>query len=188
MNKDFLKYRKEDLINLFITMYEKDNTPIPVDFRLLVSEINTQERYTHLIHTYPAKLLPQIPYFFLNNEILSKKGDLVLDPFCGTGTVLLEANLANRNSIGIDANPLARLISEVKVNYIAPDILSLKIKTIIDQAKLSRKRRMPRIKNLDFWFSNKAKLQLARLADKIALIDNIPERMFFVLARNNRAH
>lgn len=185
MNKDFLKYRKEDLINLFITMYEKDNTPIPVDFRLLVSEINTQERYTHLIHTYPAKLLPQIPYFFLNNEILSKKGDLVLDPFCGTGTVLLEANLANRNSIGIDANPLARLISEVKVNYIAPDILSLKIKTIIDQAKLSRKRRMPRIKNLDFWFSNKAKLQLARLADKIALIDNIPERMFFEVCFSN---
>jgi len=32
-----------------------------------------------------------IPFFFLGNTILSSKGDLVADPFCGSGTVLLES-------------------------------------------------------------------------------------------------
>lgn len=67
---------------------------------------------THSLHPYPAKYIPQIPHSLINE--LSRDGETVADIFCGSGTTLVEANLSGRNAIGIDANPLACLISEAK--------------------------------------------------------------------------
>lgn len=67
---------------------------------------------THGFHPYPARFIPQIPRALI--AALSQPGDTVLDPFCGCGTTLVEAILGRRNPIGIDANPLAVLISKVK--------------------------------------------------------------------------
>src|SRR5262245_57056681 len=67
---------------------------------------------THGLHPYPAKYIPQIPHSLIDE--LSVYGETVADIFCGSGTTLVEANLLGRNSIGIDANPLACLISEAK--------------------------------------------------------------------------
>src|SRR5690348_5810975 len=67
---------------------------------------------THGLHPYPAKYIPQIPHSLITE--LSAYGDTVADIFCGSGTTLVEANLLGRNAIGIDANPLACLISEAK--------------------------------------------------------------------------
>jgi DNA modification methylase len=53
----------------------------------------------------------------------ARKNDVVLDPFCGSGGVLVEARLAGLNSVGIDINPLACLLAEVKSNPIDPSIL-----------------------------------------------------------------
>src|SRR5690554_4197906 len=97
MNK---QYRGTDVFDSYILKliekYENVKEPVNVNFRELVPKIVNMDRYTHFIHSYPAKLLQQIPYFFLNNTIFSKENDIVMDPFCGTGTVLLEASLANR--------------------------------------------------------------------------------------------
>ena len=67
---------------------------------------------THGLHPYPAKYIPQIPHLLIDE--LSSYGETVADIFCGSGTTLVEANLSGRNAIGIDANPLACLISEAK--------------------------------------------------------------------------
>lgn len=67
---------------------------------------------THGLHPYPAKYIPQIPHSLIDE--LSSYGETVADIFCGSGTTLVEANLLGRNAIGIDANPLACLISEAK--------------------------------------------------------------------------
>lgn len=67
---------------------------------------------THSIHPYPAKYPPQLPQLLLKS--FSKKEDIILDPFCGSGTTNVEAKLNGLNSIGIDVNPLACLLSEVK--------------------------------------------------------------------------
>lgn len=67
---------------------------------------------THGLHPYPAKYIPQIPSTLI--EALSDKGEIVADIFCGSGTTLVEALILGRNAIGIDANPLACLISEAK--------------------------------------------------------------------------
>jgi DNA modification methylase len=67
---------------------------------------------THSLHPYPAKYIPQIPNALIRE--LSNPGETVADIFCGSGTTLVEANVLNRNAIGIDANPLACLISNAK--------------------------------------------------------------------------
>lgn len=67
---------------------------------------------THSLHPYPAKYIPQIPNALIQE--LSSVGDTVLDPFCGSGTTLVEALLLKRNAIGVDANPLACMIARAK--------------------------------------------------------------------------
>ncbi|MGI9255571.1 MAG: DNA methyltransferase [Salinispira sp.] len=71
-----------------------------------------QRALTHGIHKYPAKFFPELPRWVI--ERFSRKGDLVLDPFMGSGTTNLEASLSGRNSIGVDVDPFSRLLSSVK--------------------------------------------------------------------------
>jgi DNA modification methylase len=66
----------------------------------------------HDIHPYPAKFIPQIPGTLISR--LSGRGELVLDPFGGSGTTALEAVRLGRRAISVDANPLAALIGRVK--------------------------------------------------------------------------
>jgi len=72
----------------------------------------TTSYLTHSIHPYPAKFIPQIPNALIQE--LSSVGETVADIFCGSGTTLVEALLLKRHAVGIDANPLACLISEAK--------------------------------------------------------------------------
>lgn len=67
---------------------------------------------THGLHPYPAKFIPQIPNALIQE--LSSVGDTIADIFCGSGTTLLEALQLKRNALGIDANPLAVMISRAK--------------------------------------------------------------------------
>jgi DNA methylase/MerR HTH family regulatory protein len=67
---------------------------------------------THGLHPYPAKFIPQIPNALI--QTLSNVGETVADIFCGSGTTLVEALMLKRNAIGIDANPLACMISKAK--------------------------------------------------------------------------
>ncbi len=71
---------------------------------------------SHKIHSYPARFIPQIPKTFI--KLFTKKGDTVLDPFMGGGTTLVEALLNKRNGIGIDFNPLAHLIANLKTDLL----------------------------------------------------------------------
>lgn len=72
---------------------------------------------THNLHPYPAKFIPQIPTALI--EELSSAGETVADIFCGSGTTLLEALQLKHHAIGIDANPLAVLISKAKTTPLA---------------------------------------------------------------------
>src|SRR3546814_14399364 len=81
--------------------------------------MNATERATHLIHPYPAKLLRHIPFLFLASQEVCRSSGAVLDPFCGSGTVLLESALSGRVGHGADSNPLARMIARVQPTVIA---------------------------------------------------------------------
>jgi len=71
---------------------------------------------THGLHEYPARMIPQIA----NRLILkySVEEGNILDPFCGSGTTLVEARLSRRCSTGIDINPFAVLLAKVKATPI----------------------------------------------------------------------
>jgi DNA modification methylase len=77
--------------------------------------------FTHAYHPYPAKFIPHIPRHLI--EIFSEPGDKVLDPFCGSGTTLVEAILHDRDTVGIDINPLSALIAKVKSTPMKPETL-----------------------------------------------------------------
>ncbi len=90
---------------------------------------------THGLHPYPAKYIPQIPHTLI--EALSNAGETVADIFCGSGTTLVEALSLNRNAVGVDANALACLISEVKtMRFVEGDkeLLTTTVKHALDCA------------------------------------------------------
>jgi len=88
---------------------------------------------THGLHPYPAKYIPQIPRALIQE--LSSVGDTVADIFCGSGTTLVEALTLKRNAIGIDANPLACLISEAKTTRLNSADKEL-LQTLVKRAQL----------------------------------------------------
>jgi len=72
---------------------------------------------THWIYPYKGKFHPQMIRALLN-IIRLKQGDVVLDPFIGSGTTAVEAQLLGINCIGIDVSPLCALQSKVKTESI----------------------------------------------------------------------
>jgi predicted RNA methylase len=72
------------------------------------------DRLTHYLFRYPAKFHPPVASTLI--ELFTTEGDLVLDPFCGSGTLLVEAAVAGRPSMGMDIDPLAVAVSEAKTH------------------------------------------------------------------------
>jgi hypothetical protein len=70
------------------------------------------ENATHGFHSYPARMHPEIAAALIDR--FSAPGDALLDPFCGSGTVLIEAMRAGRRATGVDLNPLAIRVAEVQ--------------------------------------------------------------------------
>lgn len=64
------------------------------------------------LHFYPGRLISQIPAALIGS--LSSPGDSVLDPYCGSGTTILEAQRLGRHAVGIDINPISTLIGRAK--------------------------------------------------------------------------
>lgn len=87
--------------------------PQKVSFRDLVPEIKNTSYLTHSVYYYPAKFIPQVVRFCLNEY--TQKGDWVIDPFAGSGTVGLEANICERNACLTDINLLLNHIIPLKI-------------------------------------------------------------------------
>ena len=170
----------QQILKGYYQSFQKDGEPISVNFRALVPELKKPERYTHLIHSYPAKLLANIPYFFFATDTLCQANGTVLDPFCGTGTVLLEAALSGRNALGADANPLAELITGGKTVYIPKEQLQETLKTILDKAKRFRKT-VEHPEAIAVWYSASSLRQLSNLQRAISEIDDERQKTFFEL-------
>ena len=68
--------------------------------------------HVHGFHTYPARMHPTTASRLV--QVVSEGGGTLLDPFCGSGTVLVEAMIAGRRAMGVDLNPLAVRLARVK--------------------------------------------------------------------------
>ena len=71
-------------------------------------------------YSYPATFIPEIPFSLI--EILSKKGDKVLDPFGGIGTTFLQALIQERRAFSIDNNQIASHINKDFFNLMNPNV------------------------------------------------------------------
>ena len=77
---------------------------------------------THKFHSYPARFIPQIPRT-IYKIFLKSGGYRIFDPFVGCGTSLIEGILSQNHIGGVDLNPLAILISQVKTRPLDSKLL-----------------------------------------------------------------
>ena len=75
--------------------------------------------WLHRMSAYVGKIKPSMAHLLI--KYASNKEDVILDPFCGVGTVLLEADFLGRKSIGVDLSPYAFCISQAKFNRVHID-------------------------------------------------------------------
>ncbi|MBN1618329.1 site-specific DNA-methyltransferase [Candidatus Dojkabacteria bacterium] len=166
---------------------------------ILSGDLNYQENgnsnnthQSHKAHSFPAKFPPQLPRQFIIE--LTNKDDIVLDPMMGSGTTLLEAYLLERRVIGFDIDPLAVLLSQVKVQPF--DIPNLK-KTgsrIIEEANkaltlysntlLHEKEKrfdLETSRFIDYWFALETQLELLALLLEIEKVEDKKVKEFFLL-------
>lgn len=138
--------------------------------------------YTHGLHAYPAMFIPQVAKRLLLSY--SQKGNTICDIFCGSGTALVESRLLNRNSYGIDLNPMATFLAKVKTEYLNPNTLSkeyLKLLDRIDRIK-NKELEKPEFFNLEFWFKDKVIIELAKIKKAIKEIKNKKIQDFFTIS------
>ncbi len=129
-----------------------------------------QSYLTHGIHKFPAKFFPELPRYLIQKY--SEVGQYVLDPMCGSGTVVLEAILNNRVGVGVDIDPIARLITKVKTTPIKSETLKIAVDALSKQIEAFRKLKdytpaIPEFNYRDNWFKPFVLNELAIIEDSI---------------------
>jgi DNA modification methylase len=97
---------------------------MPQDINFIIKELQKRSwkkfpyikqnwgNWFHSISSYVGRIKPSFAHWLI--KITSKKKELILDPFCGVGTILLESDLLGRDSIGVDLSPYAIKITKAK--------------------------------------------------------------------------
>lgn len=137
---------------------------------------------THGMHRFPAKYIPQIPGWVMDQ--FAKPDDVVLDPFCGSGTTLVEGLLRSRTTIGVDCDPLACMISRAKTAAVCPGRmrgLRNELGRAWKQPATHLVPPMPDLSNFDHWFSRNAWGNLQSLLASTVDLDASAEELTFLL-------
>ena len=153
-------------------------------------DISTKE-YTHGFHQYPARMHPEIAKRLIEKYAI-KSSDIVFDPFMGSGGVLVESMLHGNNSVGIDLNPFAVLLTTVKTTPLDAAKLETTFNQIILDSKHDRAKteieydnapnflpKKPKEKSLKFWYQDDVLGDLQILKNHVFLIKDEKTRDFF---------
>ena len=142
--------------------------------------------FTHCYHSYPARMIPQIARRLIKEYGIDSDSKLIFDPFCGSGTVLVEGILSGFDVIGTDLNPLARLITESKCTTVNEAKLKKHISNYLDFIESGKHSEqdsdIPKFKNINFWFYENTIVKLSRLKKFIMEIPSEEIRLFFIIA------
>ena len=189
----------EELVRCYIGRGLKQDMALPLQERLkslLASDLDFHGQDTayasHNFHSFPAKFPPQLPNKFIAN--LTEPGDTVLDPMMGSGTTVLEAFLSGRYSIGFDIDPMALMITKVKVTALDREQLQQVGKTVLTQAKFALENKRHELKNqlenkwdvntrkfINYWFAQSTQLELLALINEIEQVEENPIKAFLEL-------
>lgn len=136
---DIIKVSKEELFSYYesrcVNRKSEWISKLGDDLNWSLSFDNLKEKDTtkhvHRLHPYKGKFIPQLVEYFLDlhtddfkKDVYFNRGDVVLDPFCGSGTTLVQANELCINAVGIDVSDFNSLLSNCKIARY--DIESLK--------------------------------------------------------------
>jgi len=102
---------------------------------LSFADVREYERtkHVHRLHPYLGKFIPQLVEVFLQHYF--KKGDSILDPFMGSGTTLIEANVLGMHSAGIEISLFNCLITDIKTRKYDIPLVENEIKDILSKTK-----------------------------------------------------
>ncbi len=133
------------------------------------------EGLTHGLYKYPARFSP----VFVRNaiETFTEEGDVVLDPFVGGGTTLVEARLAGRHAYGADISSLAVFLSKTKVVPLSEADLTFVDKWVTTALKrMNIRRQSNRIQSAEFAdYDRNMPWQLRKLCEQyLESIDRLP--------------
>ncbi|MEK7117668.1 MAG: DNA methyltransferase, partial [Patescibacteria group bacterium] len=100
-------------------------------------EIDTT-KHVHRLHPYKGKYIPQLVEYFIDNhtdnfkkEVYFKAGDIILDPFLGSGTTIIQSLEMGIHSVGIDVSEFNCMIASCKATYYNNEYLQKAIKELI---------------------------------------------------------
>ena len=155
-------------------------SPVPVSFRGKDGRVGNRDEQTHLLHWFPAKMFYRMPIDILD-AVPPPRGGQVLDPFCGSGTVLVEARARGHRAVGLDINPISCLVSRVKTTPLDRATLEEELSSITTAAK--HLRRVPPERVLpQYWFRVRPRRTLYRLYSAIREAEIAPSHRRFFLA------
>jgi DNA modification methylase len=141
---------------------------------------------THGYHRYPAKFIPQIVKKLI--ETYTTPRDRVADVFAGCGTTLVEAKVHGRESVGVDINPVAQLITQAKIQAIEPEFLQEHINSFLE-AKLdfdgAQEYAGVQHERIDYWFRPQEKNEIAFLYQLVLDVENAEVKTFLLCALSN---
>jgi hypothetical protein len=145
-----------------------------------------RDTLTHGFHAYPARMHPETARVVL--EALAPAGGVVLDPFVGSGTVLVEARVSGLRGVGTDLNPLALRLAGVKTRRVGAaaraDFLALL--GLVGEASEERVRgRVPALAPLPKhevgWWDGHVLKELAGLREEILAVPDVDAREAMLL-------
>lgn len=130
------------------------------------------KEYTHCYHNYPAMMIPQVARALIKNYKPKDGVKLLFDPYMGSGTSLVEANICGFNAIGTDLNPLARMMAKAKTTHYNEKIIKdyfsfIQSNLVFYNDSLVEDRDFSRISNHEFWYDEQNLLKLSYLSQLI---------------------
>ena len=153
-----------------------ENNPTFWDFKN-----NYKKEHIHNIINYPATMVTKMQSEIMDviiNE--SNNLDNILDPFMGSGTVLVEGMLRGLDVYGIDINPLAYLVAEVKANPIKIDYLNEKIQELFNRINnINFIYKITFFQGINKWFKDDIIRDLSKIKSSIMCEKDIAVRRIF---------
>lgn len=142
---------------------------------------NSERDYVHGFCTYPAMMVPKMQREMLDVclEHLHDTSPRLLDPFAGSGTILVEGMLRGLNIVGIDVNPLAILLCKAKTTILNPKTLQEKTTQLFSWITNNEQTPLYQFDGIKKWFTKQAISDLSRIRAGIITEDNIEYRRFF---------